>query len=397
MSFNLFNLFNLFNQRTPMKRLARLLPLLVLAAGCARSSLPSEMPVPEPPPYRTVQLDAEPGPAEGGGSGGLSCRIVKIFPNDSATFRFENRTDAPVFVDLESVVAFSRFFGFYAPGLLFLRAYDDEGRVCSTNAPGASPDGFWSPGMESDRIPSDKEIAKRETAVPPGEGIVCDIHIPEFFGSAAPSTRMAAVEPAASVRLPSGERRTIVGPRISYSPSERGEIRSWTDWFRKQTGLEASGMVLSSYAVPSKQLSNDPDFRPILVFLAPTAAGVEKGEIDRSCWIVDPGSPQAERIVAAMRRHRSLSRLKIQPLANHVALLVWDPSGDGWSSDSWYPDGAMRAFLREIRGILESATNAPAEPAPFHAEAAESESLAETAESAESAETATRGAVGNPL
>ena len=218
-----------------MKRLALLLPLLALAAGCARSSLPSEMPVPEPPRYRTVQLDAEPGPAEGGGSGGLSCRIVEIFPNDYATFRFENRTDTPVFVNLESVVDASGFFGFYAPGLIFLRAYDDEGRACSTNARGASPDGFWSPGMESGRIPSDKEIAKRETAVPPGEGIVWDIHIPEFFGSAAPSTRMAAVEPAASVRLPSGERRTIVGPRISYSPSERGEIRSWTDWFRKQT------------------------------------------------------------------------------------------------------------------------------------------------------------------
>ena len=344
----------------PMKRLALILPLLALAAGCARSSLPSEMPVRELPRYRTVQLDAEPGSAEGGGSGGLSCRIVEIFPNDYATFRFENRTDTPVFVNLESVVDASGFFGFYAPGLIFLRAYDDEGRACSTNARGASPDGFWSPGMESGRIPSDKEIAKRETAVPPGEGIVWDIHIPEFFGSAAPSTRMAAVEPAASVRLPSGERRTIVGPRISYSPSERGEIRSWTDWFRKQTGLEASGMVLSSYAVPSKQLSNDPDFRPILVFLAPTAAGVENREIDRSCWIVDPGSPQAERIVAAMRRHRSLSRQKIQPLANHVAILVWDPSGDGWSSDSCYPDDAMRAFLREIRGILGSATNAPA-------------------------------------
>ena len=112
----------------PMKRLALILPLLALAAGCARSSLPSEMPVRELPRYRTVQLDAEPGSAEGGGSGGLSCRIVEIFPNDYATFRFENRTDTPVFVNLESVVDAS---GRFSSSFSLLNDWSLNG-VCSS-------------------------------------------------------------------------------------------------------------------------------------------------------------------------------------------------------------------------------------------------------------------------
>ena len=351
-----------------MKRPLLLLPLLALAAGCA-STEPRPTVKTDAPVYRTVRLAEVVRPVVASDPDGLSCRIVEVRSN-VAKVRFSNKTGETVFLDAEMIAD--------APAFLSLRAYDDAGRVCSTNSHGASPDGFWSPGMRVSRILTENEIKAREASdrpVRPGEALEGGIDVPAFLGSVAPAFSVAAIEPAVTVRLSSGEWRTIIGPRADFSVKERLEIQSWTDGFREETGREASGLVLSLWAVPSERLKNDRDYYPIAVYLAPSATGVEKLKTKYgTCWVVDPASPQAARIVAAMRRYRGLSRWQIQPASDHLALLVWNPDGDCWGVSCLYPNKAYRDFLREVRDTLASATNAPAAPSTAeetHAERAE--------------------------
>ena len=366
-----------------MKRPLLLLPLLALASGCHSSNSEETRAIANELPDWVRRSFTVTNRVEDGDSGDLSCRIVDVRYN-GARVQFLNRTGGPVLLDTEQR-------GGFAPAFLSMRAYDGEGRICSTNANGASRDGFWSPSMlRSDQIRTDAESEQPRPnlrVVPSGEGIEGVVEVSAFFGSVAPALRIAAIEPAATVRLPSGEWRTVVGPRTDFSVEERDGIRSFTDWFRNETGREASGLILFFMAAPSERLQNDPDYKSLEVFLAPSAAGVEKLTI-RSApyWVVDPTSPQAAQIVAVMRRYRDLSWSKIQPLGNHLALLVWDPDGDGWSADGIYPWKSYRDFLCEVRDILASAANAPPAPSPAEETRAESAENAESEPHAEGAE-----------
>ena len=196
----------------------------------------------------------------------IVCKIVKrLETSNVVTLRISNRTSDPVDIDMNEVAG-------YGPRFLRLRAFDKFG-VCSTNTPGARPDGFYAPRALASQLSERTNLVASLSRLEPGESRKFSVDVRKFFDDAAPFKAIRRIQPQATLFLPSGEERTVIGPRFSF----RGlDASSWLKSFRKETGRTASGTLVFLESDWSAIHPEDYVFDTLQVYFATAVEGHER-------------------------------------------------------------------------------------------------------------------------
>ena len=309
----------------------------------------------------------------------IVCKIVKrLETSNVVTLRISNRTSDPVDIDMNEVAG-------YGPRFLRLRAFDKFG-VCSTNTPGARPDGFYAPRVLTSQLSERTNLVASLSRLGPGESRKFSVDVRKFFDDAAPFKAIRRIQPQATLFLPSGEERTVIGPRFSF----RGlDASSWLKSFRKETGRTASGTLVFLESDWSAIHPEDYVFDTLQVYFATAVEGHESIEYSKNldAWIVDPESETGRALLDAVGRNRSACEWCCEEEGEFdgIDFLAELPDRTFWSCTTEYPDDDLRRLAVEIRRVLPRLGVPPGVPVPdgLLDPPAATESHAESAEGAE--------------